>query len=180
MHAGRAVPPEWVDLLLEAARWAPSSRNAQPWRYLVFDGRVPEALQAARECLTPGNQVWASRSPVLILAVAQTVQENGKVNAKALHDLGMANENLLLQAIALGLHCRPMGGFDVEKARHSFCIPEGYEPVVMIAIGHPGQTEDLAPEVRERAAAPRTRRPLEKLVHLGEWGVRYPTSMAAE
>lgn len=171
----RPVPSEKIDRLLEAARWAPSAGNGQPWRYIVFDRRNPSALEQARACLNPGNQVWANRAPVLLLAVAKTVRASGKINATATHDLGLANENLLLQSINMGLHCRPMAGFDHEHARKAFNIPQEFEPVAMIAIGYPGNIEDLADEVRVKESSPRKRRAIEAFAFLGAWNEVYPT-----
>jgi nitroreductase len=166
----RPVSPQTVRLLIEAARWAPSSRNRQPWRFLVFDLETPDALAAARACLNAGNQAWASRAPVLILAVSEDVSDSGRPNAKAQHDLGLANENLLLQCAALGLHCRPMGGFDAHEAREAFCVPEGYTPMVMIAVGYPGEVDDLSQEVQDKERVLRQRRPLECIAFHGIWG----------
>jgi nitroreductase len=110
---------------------------------------------------------------VLLLAVAKTVGDDGKVNRYAKHDVGMANQNLLLQAIALGLHCRPMAGFDRKRVRQSFHIPEGFEPLVMIAVGYPGRIEDLTEEVQKRQAQPRERRSIEDFTFYGDWGISY-------
>jgi nitroreductase len=170
----RPVPPEVIDRLLEAARWAPSSRNAQPWRYIVFDRRDGPALEKARACLNPGNRIWAGRAPLLLLAVAETVSAGGRINPKAFHDLGLANENLMLQAIAMGLHCRPMGGFDHECARRSFGVPPEFEPAVMIAVGYPGNAADLPDEIRARESMPRDRRRVEAIAFLGAWDTKYP------
>ncbi len=165
----RPIPAEMVNRLLEAARWAPSSRNRQPWRYIVFDRRDEQALEKARACLNPGNRIWASRAPLLLLSAAEMVGAGGEINSKAYHDLGLANENLMLQAIGMGLHCRPMGGFDHECARRAFGIPPGFEPVVMIAVGYPGNTADLPDEIRGRESAPRDRRKIETFAYLGTW-----------
>jgi nitroreductase len=171
----RPIPPEMIDRLLEAARWAPSGRNRQPWRYIVFDQRNADALAQARSCLHPGNQEWATRAPVLLLAVAKTLHANGETNTAALHDLGLANENILLQAISMGLHCRPMGGFDRECARASFSIPEEYYPMVMIAVGYPGNVDDLAEDIQANESKVRTRREIEAFAFLGAWEAEYPS-----
>ena len=167
------VPADFIDRLLEAARWAPSAGNGQPWRYIVFDQRNVDALEQARACLNPGNQVWATRAPVLLLAVTNTSRSGGKINSTATHDLGLANENLLLQSISMGLHCRPMAGFDHEGVRKAFGIPQGFEPVVMIAVGYPGDIEDIAAEIQSKEAILRTRREIEAFTFLGEWDGEY-------
>lgn len=170
MDAHRPVEHWKTHLLLEAARSAPSSNNLQPWRYIVFDTTNPEALEAARSCLTPGNQIWANCAPLLILAIAQETRSDGRPNLKAHHDLGLANENLILQAIALGLNIRPMGGFDEEKARHLFNIPSGYSPVVMFAIGYPPpSTEDFPDEIIQKENLPRTRLSVDQIAFYSAW-----------
>jgi len=169
----RPVPAGYVDLLLEAARWAPSAGNGQPWRYLVFDERVPDARETARACLNPDNVVWARLAPVLFLAVAQEIRAGGKANPYAAHDLGLANQNLLLQAIALGLDCRPMAGFDKGRAAEEFNIPQGYRPMVMIAVGFAGEMEAVDETVRQKEAQPRTRKPFEMFAFHGGWESHY-------
>ena len=166
-----------INSLLEAARWAPSSSNKQPWVYLIFDGRVAVERDLARDCLTRGNG-YARYAPVLIMAIAEEISSNGKKNAKALHDLGLANENLLLQAISLGLNCRPMGGFDADKARQYFSIPEGYSPIIMIAIGYPAALSTLPPDIREKEEEPRVRKPIYQFSYLGSWSKALPTDAA--
>lgn len=132
---GRPVERESVLTLLEAARWAPSCFNDQPRRFLVFDGSDAQALERARACLSPGN-AWALKAPVLMLSVARdTFEQNGKPNRWAQHDTGLATENLLLQAVELGLAAHPMAGYDADRARSEFGIPEGFTPIAMIAIG---------------------------------------------
>jgi len=170
----RPVSPEQIASLLEAARWAPSSSNRQPWRYLVFDDRLPRARALARACLDEGNQVWATAAPVLIAGISKDVHDNGRPNAKAQHDLGLANMSLMLQAIALGLNCRPMGGFDAQRLRQIFNIPEDHTPTVMIAVGYPGRPEDVPESVRANEGQPRERLPIEALVHWGSWGQPAP------
>ncbi len=165
----RLLTWEQIYLLLEAARSAPSSSNRQPWFYLIFEPTNPEQLAKARSCLNPENQVWANRAPLLLLAISQDIRPDGRENTKALHDLGMANQNLLLQATAMGLNCRPMAGFDAYKARHLFNIPDGYTPRVMIAVGYPGNLEDLPSEVKAKEQKERTRNPINQFAFRGNW-----------
>lgn len=169
MDPDRAVPPMVIEALLEAARWAPSSGNGQPWRFVVFDDGSPQTLDHARSLLNPGNHKWASRAPVLILAVAREVRRSGKTNAYAQHDLGLATQNLLLQATWMGLHVRPMAGFDRDGAEEAFGIPEGHRAMVMIAVGYPGKLEDVDKEVRAKEELPRQRKPQEQFVFWGHW-----------
>ena len=169
----RPVRPETLQVLLEASRWAPSCFNEQPWRYLVFDGRNPSALDAARSCLVDGN-AWAKKSPVLLLSVArESFTHNGKPNRHAQHDVGLASENLVLQATELGLMTHQMAGFDAARARELFNIPEGFTPMAMIVVGYPGKVEDLPEPLQEREKAPRTRKPAAEWAFAGKWDVPF-------
>src|SRR5262245_6039378 len=166
----RAVPREALLTLLEAARWAPSSFNEQPWRFLVFDGSDAQALEAARDCLSRGN-VWAKAAPVLVLSVAsERLARDGSPNRHGQHDTGGALQYLLLQATELGLVAHAMAGFDAARARDQFGIPEGFTPMAMIAVGWPGDPESLAEGLREREKGPRRRRPLAETAFAGGWG----------
>lgn len=165
----RPVSKEMVETMLEAARWAPSSGNQQPWHYMVFSTDNKPQLELAQSCLNPDNQVWANKAPVLIASIAQMINDRGRPNKKALHDLGLANENLLIQAVSMGLSCRPMGGFDVEKLTNFFEIPVDFQPVVMIAVGYLGQIDDATEEVRDKEGEPRTRKTAVAFTHWGKW-----------
>jgi nitroreductase len=165
----RPVKPETLQILLEASRWAPSCFNEQPWRYLVFDARNPAALEAARSCLVDGN-AWAKKSPVLLLSVArENFTHNGKPNRTAQHDVGLASENLVLQATELGLITHQMAGFDAARARELFNIPEGFTPMAMIVVGYPGRLEELPEPLQEREKAPRSRKPASEWAFAGQW-----------
>lgn len=172
---GRPVERSKIRRLLEAARWAPSCFNEQPWRYLVFDGTDSEALDRARKCLVEGN-AWALKAPVLMLSVAgEFFERNGKPNRHAQHDVGLASENLVLQAQEVGLVAHQMAGFDSDRARAEFGIPPEYTPMAMIAVGYPyrGKVEDLPEKLRERDLAPRGRKALGEVAFAGSWGVPY-------
>ena len=141
--ADRPVEQEKLGSLLEAARWAPSSYNEQPWVYVVATKDDPPQHERLLNCLVDANIEWAKNAPLLFLAVAQlNFARNGKPNRHAFHDVGMANENLVLQATALGLATHQMAGFNVEKAREVFAIPEGYEPLTMIAAGYQADPDE--------------------------------------
>jgi nitroreductase len=170
VFASKSVEREVLLRLFEAARWAPSSYNEQPWRYIVATQENPERLKEAQSVLSPGN-AWATKAPVLICSVAQLAfARSDKPNRHAFHDVGAASENLLLQATALGLLGHQMAGFDVEKARVVFQIPEGYEPVAMMAVGYPGPLESLTEEQRAHEERPRVRRPVQEFVFDGRFG----------
>jgi nitroreductase len=172
---GRAVEREKILTMLEAARWAPSCFNDQPRFFLVFDGTDAEALARARGCLAEGN-AWALKSPVLMLSVArETFEKNGKPNRWAQHDTGLATENLLLQAVELGLAAHPMAGYDAERARNEFGIPDGFTPIAMIAIGYPyrGNLDDLDEKLRGKELAGRERKPIGAMAFAGRWLTPY-------
>jgi len=171
----RLIEPEKLRSLLEAARWAPSSNNEQPWRLVVATKDNQTAYDRLLACLVEGNRKWAYRAPVLILSVASLNFEDGaKPNRHAFHDTGMAVENLVLQATALGLVAHQMAGFDVEKARVDLAIPSGFEPIAMIAVGYPGDPAVLPDYLRERELKPRDRRPIKDFVFSGQWGKALP------
>lgn len=158
--------------LIEAARWAPSCFNEQPWRFLIFDGSDPQALEDARECLSPGNE-WAKSAPVLMLSVAaEDFSKDGKPNRHAEYDTGMAGENVVLQAVELGLAAHQMAGYDAARARELFKIPDGYTPMAMIATGYPyhGNLDDLSEKVKARESRPRSRKGVSEIAYNGTWG----------
>jgi nitroreductase len=169
------VDADLLRTLFEAARWAPSSNNEQPWRFIVASKNHEVDWNRLFNCLAAGNQQWAVRAPVLMLSVASMhFEDDGKPNRHAFHDIGLATENLVLQATASGLIAHQMAGFDVEKARVDLRIPAGYEPVAMIAIGYPGNPDILPERLRERELRPRSRRPIGEWTFGGQWGTRIP------
>ncbi len=171
----RLVEADTLRTLFEAARWAPSSSNEQPWCFIVATKDHETEWNRLFVCLAKGNQTWAFRAPVLILSVASmNFEDDGKPNRHAFHDTGLATENLVLQATASGLVAHQMAGFDVEKARADLGIPSGCEPVAMIAIGYPGDPDSLPERLRERELQPRSRRPIGEWTFWGQWGTRIP------
>jgi nitroreductase len=166
----KEIPLEDLLSFFEAARWAPSARNKQPWRYILFSENFVESINKMRSCLDEKNQIWANKAPVLILACAEIADENGKPNPVALHDLGLANENLLLQIRSLGYNCRPMGGFDKEKARLLFGLPDNIKPVITVAVGYPKKLSTLPEDILEEEKRPRVRNEIQSWVHINEWG----------
>jgi len=171
----RPIEADKLRILFEAVRWAPSSNNEQPWRFIVAGKEQRTAYDQLLACLVEGNRTWASRAPLLVLSVARlNFEESGKPNRHALHDTGMATENLLLQATALELAAHPMAGFDAEKARADLKIPSGYDPVAMIAVGYPGDPSILPDRLRQREQAARERDHVSTFVFFGEWGQPLP------
>lgn len=162
------VAPETLDQVFEAASWAASAMNAQPWRYIYAHQADTEAFHKMVDCLVPGNQPWAKHAAVLVLALIKTSHDDGTPNGAALHDLGLANGNLILEATALGLHGHFMGGFDRAKAQQTFSLPENMQPAVMIALGYQGPAEQLEEPFLSREKAPRQRKGVAEIAFEGQ------------
>jgi nitroreductase len=167
--ADQEVSPVDLERVFEAARWAASSYNEQPWRFLVGT-RGSETYKKIFDCLMSVNQAWAKSAPVLILNAAKTkFSHNHSPNRVALYDLGAASSYLTLQAAALGLSTHQMAGFDPDAARKAFSVPEEYLFGAVIALGYQGEPDALANEqFRAQETAPRSRKPLKDLV-FSEW-----------
>ena len=157
--------------LLEAARWAPSCFNDQPWRYIVCVKSKNEASwQNALAILAEKNQQWAKNAPVLMLAVAMAnFNHNGKPNRWAMYDTGSASLSLCLQATALGLIVHQMGGFDVDKSREIFNLPEDCQPMAMLAVGYQAAADSLGDDFKQAELAIRSRMPVDQLFYFGSW-----------
>lgn len=167
----KPVPPDVLRSLFEAARWAASSYNDQPWSYVVATKDDKENFSKMLSVLMDMNAVWAKQAPVLAISVARrTFKHNGAPNPVALHDLGAANAQLTMEATSRGLVVHQMAGFHHNKAREAFGIPEGWDPVSAIAIGYPGDPETLPEQLRKPELAARTRKPLSEFVMAGRWG----------
>ena len=174
----RTVEYDKLRLLLEASRWA-ASYNEQPWSFIIATKDQPTEYSDLFSCLVEFNQSWAKSAPVLMLSVAKLhFDNNGKENHHAFHDVGAASCNLTIQAIDLDLFVHQMAGFDSAKARSLFGIPEGYEPVAMIAIGYLGNPQTLPESLQEQELAPRIRKPLTELVFSGKWN--QPSDLAID
>lgn len=171
----RPVEPDKLRSLFEAARWAPSSFNEQPWSFIVTTKDDPEAYARLLNSLAEKNQQWARLAPVLAVSVAKlNFDHGGKPNRHAFHDVGLAMGNLLVQATAVGLVVHQMAGFAVEKVRAAFGVPEGFEPVAAIAIGYPAEPEVLPEQFRQQELGPRSRKPISAFVFQGRWGLPWP------
>jgi len=169
--ADRPVPAVDLVSLFEAARWAPSSYNEQPWSYLVAIREDPAAFSQLLSCLVEGNQAWAKAAPVLALGCTSLkFARNGQPNAAALHDLGLASANLIVEATARGLAVHQMIGIQPDRARAVYQIPEGVQPLTGLAIGYVGDPESLPEPLRARDGARRPRKPLASFVFGGQWG----------
>ena len=170
-YADRPVADADLRSLFEAARWAPSSYNEQPWRFIVARREDGKEYDRILSCLVEANQAWARQAPVLVLTVAaETFARNGKPNGAATHDVGLAAGNLSVEATARGLHVHQMGGILPDRARELFGIPEGFRALTAIAIGYAADPADLDDEMRKRETTPRARRALKESVYTGSWG----------
>jgi nitroreductase len=154
--------------LLEAARWAPSFGNTQPARYFV-GRRGDETFARVFGLLNDGNQAWADAAAALLLGVAVTRNSKGEI-PHAEYGLGLATENLVLQAVAEGLVAHQMAGFDRHAARGVFGLPEDAVPMIAVAIGRLGDPGQLSDRLRDRELAPRKRLPLPDIAFAVEWG----------
>ncbi len=163
--ADRALDREQALTLLEAARWAASCNNDQPWRF-IWSLKDDSALyKRLFDCLLPGNQEWAAKAPLLMLTLVQTTFSfNGKPNRWAGHDLGLAIGNLTAQATALDLYVHNMGGFSTAKVGEHFQLAENLEPMTMIAIGYLGDPASLSEYNQKREMEMRERKPIEDII----------------
>lgn len=167
----RIPPRETLVRIFEAARWAPSAFNEQPWRFLLALKTEEIEFERMLSCLVEANAAWAAKAPVLaILSTSTHFQRNGKPNRHAAHDAGMALAQLILQATWEGLFVHPMAGFSRERTQELYGIPEDFEPVTALAMGYYGDPDDLDGDLRERELAPRERRPLRESLFTGNWG----------
>ncbi len=165
----RAVPTEDLLALFEAARWAASSFNAQPWRYIIGVKDSDDGLwEKIHGLLLSGNQPWTRNAPVLALGIMQTdFDHNGKPNAAAMHDLGAASAQLTLEATARGLVVHQMGGLRTDDAHSAFELSANLQVVTALAIGYAGSGENLDAEIAKRDGRPRERKPLNEILLAG-------------
>jgi nitroreductase len=173
--SSKEVTPEDLATVFDAARWAASSYNEQPWRFIVATKDDPGAFHKLLGLLVPFNQEWAKTAPVLILGVAKkTFSHSHQPNKYALHDAGAALANLFLQATALGLHAHGMAGFDYDRARTELSIPDDYETAAFVALGYIGSPDQLPEGMQNQELAPRTRKPLSEIAFTANWGTPFP------
>jgi nitroreductase len=169
--ADRSVSTDDLRSLFEAARWAPSSYNEQPWSYLVATREQPEDFQRLLSCLVEGNQAWAKAAPVLAIGCSNLrFKLNGNNNAAALHDLGLASGNICLEATARGLNVHQMIGILSDKARELFQVPADIQPLTGLAIGYAADPSALPEALRNRDLAARGRKPQAEFVFGARWG----------
>lgn len=166
------VSKEELHQLFEAARWAPSSNNEQPWRFLyAYKGEVgyPDMFS----CLSEFNQKWVGNASLLVFTAIKEKFDNGKDNFHALHDLGLAVGIMTMQAQSMGIAIHQMAGVSWEKAQKVFEIPAGYHVATAIAIGYyGGDLEKLPEDLREKEVAERKRKPQQTFVFEGKWNAK--------
>jgi nitroreductase len=161
--SARLIAESDVETILEAATWAFSASNEQPWRYIYAHRGTPLFAQL-EGLLMPGNQIWAKNAAVLMVSMIQTTNAAGKPNNWAMHDLGAANFALMLQANALDIYGHVMGGFDQPRTVSELELPEGLTPVAMIALGYRDAAEKLPEPFLTRELAPRSRKLVSEIV----------------
>jgi len=171
LFSDKPVEKEKLELIFDSARWAPSSFNEQPWRFLYAEKENENEFMKFASAIDDHNRTWASKAPVLILSIARTnLSHNDRENKYAFYDVGQAVATLALQATDLGLYPRQMAGFHPEVAREELSIPDGFEPVSMIALGYPGEVDENTDErLAWKQNHKRTRKPLSEIVKEGTW-----------
>ncbi|MHB8483747.1 MAG: nitroreductase family protein [Nitrospiria bacterium] len=168
--SNKMVESDKLRSLFEAARWAPSSNNEQPWSFIVATKNNQFEYERLLGCLVQGNIQWAQFAPVLMVSVTRLAfEENGKLNRHAFYDTGQSVANLVVQATVLGLVVHQMAGFYPDKVKEVYSIPNEYEPVTAIALGYPGDPEMLPERLWKRELAPRERKPITEFVFSERW-----------
>ncbi len=175
VFADKDVSDDDLRSIFEAVRWAASSYNEQPWRYIVAKRRDADAFAKLLTCLVEPNQAWAKKASVLALGViSESFELNGKPNAAAEHDLGLASGSLTFEATARGLSVHQMIGILPAIARDAYRIPEGFRALTALAIGYAGDPDQADGELGDRDKGTRSRKPLPEIVFGDAWGVSSP------
>ncbi|HSH51540.1 MAG TPA: nitroreductase family protein [Bacteroidales bacterium] len=165
IFSSQKIEKEKLESLFEAARWAPSSYNEQPWRFIVGVKNHNENFAKLFDCLVEANQYWAKYAPVLVMSLAKkTSSVTGKPNRFAQYDTGMAVGNLLAQATSLGLYVHQMGGYRIAKAKAHFGLDNDLEPMAIMAIGFKGKTELFPDDLQEREKNKRFRKGIDDII----------------
>lgn len=169
--ANRPVSDDDLRSVFEAARWAASSYNEQPWRYVVATRADSAGFERLLSCLVEGNQPWARSAPVLAIGcTCETFSRNSNPNAAAQHDLGLASASLTLEATARGLFVHQMIGILPDRVRELYHVPENVRPLTALAIGYLGDPNALPENYKARDLTPRARKPLAEFVFANDWG----------
>ena len=165
--SGEPIKKEELMTLFEAGRWAPSSMNAQPWRFVYAISRTP-SFEKLFSFLAEGNKTWAKNSSALVVLISKNNLDDGSFSVPHSFDVGAAWENIALQATSMGFVSHAIGGFDKKLAKESLGVPDDHTIEIMIAIGKPGKKEDL-PEALQAREKPSQRKNLEELVFEGSF-----------
>ncbi len=167
----KAVSKADLVSIFEAARWAASSYNEQPWTYILATREEEQEFDKLLSCLVEGNQAWAKNVSALAIGCFSTnFTKNGKPNAAAQHDLGLAAGNICMEATARGIAVHQMIGIVADKVRQTYSVPEGVQPHTALAFGYEAEMDKIPEALRERDMNPRTRKPLRDFVFGGKWG----------
>lgn len=159
----RTIEKEKITTLAEAARWAPSSMNAQPWRFTAVYREGGTAWRSVKECLAASNQTWADQAPMLLVVAAETHFADGKTNRWAAYDTGAAMMALSIEATNLGLMVHQMGGFNPERLRETLALPPHWELLAVAAIGYQLPRDKIPATLLDRELAERSRNPKETI-----------------
>lgn len=171
----RPVAKKDLRKIFEAARWAASSYNEQPWAFIVATREKPEEFDQALSCLIEFNQGWAKTAPVLVFTLARGIfLKNNKPNPYSWHDLGIATGQLMIQAEALGLKTHAMAGILPDRIRQVYSVPQDYEPVAALALGYVGQPEHLPESLQAMEKAHRERKSLGMITYSKQFGISSP------
>ncbi len=159
-----------IESLFQAARWAPSASNRQPWRFVYATKEQPALFEKLVSLLVKENAIWAKDAPFIMVIFSRSVsEETGKPQAGHLYDTGLAMGQLVLQATSLGLHVHQMAGFTAEKANDLLAVPMDFQPIAMAVVGHVADPNLLPEPLAQREKVKSSRKPLAELVHLGKW-----------
>ena len=161
----KEISTEQLKTIIEAASWAPSANNAQPWEFIVAQ-KGTASFDKIHSCLMPGNQPWTKHAAAFIISVAKKhfEKEGNPLNPFAEHDLGLANATLLLQATTMGISGHVMAGFHQDQLKQLFNLNDLVKPMVVIALGYPDAAEKLEEPFKERELMPRSRKPVDEII----------------
>jgi nitroreductase len=166
----KPVEPDKIKKIFECARWAPSSYNRQPWRFIYATIDQKEYYDQLFDLLNESNKSWANSVPLIILTISEVFMKDRMTENKfAFHDTGMSLANLYIMARAIGLEIHPMGGYDKEKAKIILNIPDGFEPMVMIAVGYRKPLQEIGHDIKEIELKPRIRKNITEIIMNGIW-----------
>jgi len=170
-YSEKPVEEEKLIKLFEAARWAPSSMNEQPWRFIVVSKNENDGFQKLFNTLSEGNKIWADKVPVLILVLAKkTVERTGRNNRHSWYDTGAAVALVSMQATEMDLFVHQLGGFNANESAELFEVPDEFEPVIVLAVGYHGNPDELPENLKARENAVRKRKSIDEIVFNEKFG----------